>query len=72
MAKRKKPGKQLVLASRSYPRAAATNAYLRSLIRQARKDVAQVVHSALVVLHWQVGQRRRRQLRDDWSMCSRK
>src|ERR1700682_871298 len=60
MAKRKKPGNQLVPATRSPSSLVAPGQLLddvRNLIRQARTATAQAVNSALVLLYWQIGQR---------------
>lgn len=60
MAKRKKPGNQLVSTTKGSRNLAAPEHLLddvRNLIQQARTATAQAVNSALVLLYWQIGQR---------------
>ncbi|HYV34379.1 MAG TPA: PDDEXK nuclease domain-containing protein [Gemmataceae bacterium] len=65
MAKRKKPGKQIVPATRTTTRTLTTRPLLqdvRNLIRQAREATSQAVNAALVLLYWQIGQRIRTEI----------
>src|SRR6266852_1673295 len=60
MAKRKKPGKQLVAGARMPKDAVAPGRLLndvRHLILQARGAIAQAVNSVLVQLYWEIGRR---------------
>jgi hypothetical protein len=65
MAKHKKPDKQLVAAPKGSNTIALPGRLLndlRGLIRQTREGVAHAVHSALVLLYWQVGHRIRTEI----------
>jgi predicted nuclease of restriction endonuclease-like (RecB) superfamily len=60
MAKRTKPGKQLVRKTMGRTSVAGRGQLLedlRGLIQQTRAGVAQAVNSALVLLYWQIGHR---------------